>query len=331
MTDKPVILEIDDLRTEFHTQDGVVHAVNGVGYQLREGETLGIVGESGCGKSVSMLSVMRLLAEPPAKISARGVKFRDKDVFSLSEDEMRDLRGSQMAMIFQDPMTSLNPVLTIGHQLREPLRIHMGMSGEDADARAAELMKMVGIPEAETRLDDFPHQFSGGMRQRVMIAMALACNPTLLIADEPTTALDVTIQAQIVDLVNRLQDHFGMSLIWITHDLGVTASLVDRIVVMYAGFIVEDATVDELYDNPRHPYTFALLRSLPRVDGVRDEKLEVIEGLPPDLVNLPKGCPFAARCDFALDKCREENPPLEEISPGHKIACWVDVDTGKLR
>jgi oligopeptide transport system ATP-binding protein len=331
LTDKPVVLEIEDLRTEFHTHDGVVHAVNGVSYKLREGETLGIVGESGCGKSVSMLSVMRLLPEPPAKIKPGKVEFRGKDVFSLSEDEMRDLRGSQIAMIFQDPMTSLNPVLTIGHQLKEPLQVHLGMSDEDATARAAELMKLVGIPEADSRLADYPHQFSGGMRQRVMIAMALACNPTLLIADEPTTALDVTIQAQIVDLVNRLQDHFGMSLIWITHDLGVTAALVDRIVVMYAGFIVEDATVDELYEDPRHPYTFALLKSLPRVDGSRDATLEVIEGLPPDLIDLPKGCPFAARCDFAMDKCREENPPLEEIKPGHKIACWVDVNTGKLR
>ncbi len=331
MAEKPVILEIDNLHTEFHTQDGVVHAVNGISYKLREGETLGVVGESGCGKSVSMLSVMRLLPEPPAKIKAGSVRFRDKDIFSLSQEEMRDLRGSQMAMIFQDPMTSLNPVLTIGHQLKEPLLIHMGMNDEDADARAIELMQLVGIPEAEGRLDDYPHQFSGGMRQRVMIAMALSCNPALLIADEPTTALDVTIQAQIVDLVNRLQEHFGMSLIWITHDLGVTAALVDRIVVMYAGFIVEDAIVDELYENPRHPYTFALLRSLPRVDGSRDEKLEVIDGLPPDLAQLPKGCPFADRCDFVVDKCLTENPPLEEISPGHKIACWVDVDTGKLR
>ena len=331
MAEKPVILEIDNLHTEFHTQDGVVHAVNGISYKLREGETLGVVGESGCGKSVSMLTVMRLLPEAPAKIKAGSVRFRDKDIFSLSQEEMRDLRGSQMAMIFQDPMTSLNPVLTIGHQLKEPLLIHMGMNDEDADARAIELMQLVGIPEAEGRLDDYPHQFSGGMRQRVMIAMALSCNPALLIADEPTTALDVTIQAQIVDLVNRLQEHFGMSLIWITHDLGVTAALVDRIVVMYAGFIVEDAIVDELYENPRHPYTFALLRSLPRVDGSRDEKLEVIDGLPPDLAQLPKGCPFADRCDFVVDKCLTENPPLEEISPGHKIACWVDVDTGKLR
>jgi oligopeptide transport system ATP-binding protein len=331
LNDKPVVLEIKDLRTEFHTQDGVVHAVNGISYRLHEGETLGIVGESGCGKSVSMLSVMRLLQEPPAKIAAGEVRFRDKDVFAMSEEEMRDIRGSQMAMIFQDPMTSLNPVLTIGHQLREPLEIHLGMNDEDSRERAVELMKLVGIPEAEGRLDDYPHQFSGGMRQRVMIAMALSCNPALLIADEPTTALDVTIQAQIVDLVNRLQEHFGMTLIWITHDLGVTASLVDRIVVMYAGFIVEDASVEDLYANPRHPYTKALLQSLPRVDGVRDDKLDSIEGLPPDLAMLPKGCPFAERCMYTKDKCWDENPPLVEHASGHKAACWVDVDTGELR
>jgi oligopeptide transport system ATP-binding protein len=331
LKDNPVVLEIKDLRTEFHTQDGVVHAVNGISYRLHEGETLGIVGESGCGKSVSMLSVMRLLQEPPAKIASGEVKFRDKDIFALSEEEMRDIRGSQMAMIFQDPMTSLNPVLTIGHQLREPLEIHLGMSEEDSRERAVELMKLVGIPEADGRLDDYPHQFSGGMRQRVMIAMALSCNPALLIADEPTTALDVTIQAQIVDLVNRLQEHFGMTLIWITHDLGVTASLVDRIVVMYAGYIVEDASVEDLYANPRHPYTKALLQSLPRVDGSRDEKLDSIEGLPPDLATLPKGCPFAARCMYTKDKCWDENPPLVEHASGHKAACWVDVDTGELR
>jgi oligopeptide transport system ATP-binding protein len=331
LKDNPVVLEIKDLRTEFHTQDGVVHAVNGITYRLHEGETLGIVGESGCGKSVSMLSVMRLLQEPPAKIASGEVKFRDKDIFALSEEEMRDIRGSQMAMIFQDPITSLNPVLTIGHQLREPLEIHLGMSEEDSRERAVELMKLVGIPEADGRLDDYPHQFSGGMRQRVMIAMALSCNPALLIADEPTTALDVTIQAQIVDLVNRLQEHFGMTLIWITHDLGVTASLVDRIVVMYAGYIVEDASVEDLYANPRHPYTKALLQSLPRVDGSRDEKLDSIEGLPPDLATMPKGCPFAARCMYTKDKCWDENPPLVEHASGHKAACWVDVDTGELR
>jgi oligopeptide transport system ATP-binding protein len=309
LEEKPVVLEIKNLRTEFHVQDGIVHAVNGIGYELHEGETLGVVGESGCGKSVSMLSVMRLLPQPPAKIASGEVKFRGKDIFALSDEEMRDIRGSQMAMIFQDPMTSLNPVLTIGHQLREPLELHLGMNEEEARERAVELMKLVGIPEAETRLDDYPHHFSGGMRQRVMIAMALACNPALLIADEPTTALDVTIQAQIVDLVNRLQDHFGM---------------------MYAGFIVEDASVEQLYADPRHPYTHALLQSLPRVDGRREEKLDVIEGLPPDMLSIPKGCPFAPRCAFVKDKCWEENPSLMEQKPGHFVACWVNVDTGEL-
>ena len=331
MDEKSIILNVQNLHTHFDTQDGVVKAVNGISYALREGETLGIVGESGCGKSVSVLSVMRLLPVPPARIADGQVHFYDKDLMGLPESEMRSIRGSQMAMIFQDPMTSLNPVLTIGFQLTEPLKLHMHLSDEEARDRAAELLQLVGIPEAHNRLDDYPHQFSGGMRQRAMIAMALACNPALLIADEPTTALDVTIQAQIVDLVKRLRDQFGMALIWITHDLGVVAGLADRMIVMYAGFIVEEALVDELYGNPRHPYTTALLRSLPRLDGSPGEELETIEGLPPDLIALPKGCPFAARCDFAKDKCWEENPQLEEIAHGHKMACWVDIDTGELR
>jgi oligopeptide transport system ATP-binding protein len=327
----PKVLEVNDLVTRFYTQEGVVHAVNGISFGVNEGETLGIVGESGCGKSVSMLSVMRLLPQPPAEIKAGRVQFYDKNLTELSEADMRNIRGSQIAMIFQDPMTSLNPVLTIGYQLMEPLRLHLGMSEDEARERAAELMQLVGIPESRERLDDYPHQFSGGMRQRVMIGMALACNPALLIADEPTTALDVTIQAQITDLVKRLRDQFGMALIWITHDLGVVAGLADRVMVMYAGFIVEAANVQELYANPRHPYTKALLRSLPRLDGQHGYNLESIEGLPPDLVDLPRGCPFAARCVFVKDKCRELNPPLEELLPNHKAACWVDVDTGELR
>lgn len=329
--DKKVILDIKDLRTTFDTHDGIVHAVNGVSYQLHEGEALGIVGESGCGKSVSMLSVMKLLEEPPAKINAQSIKFHDKELTNLSINEMQDIRGSQIAMVFQDPMTSLNPVLSIGFQLIEPLKLHLGLEEEEARERAVELLNMVGIPEAKQRLDDYPHQFSGGMRQRAMIAMSLACNPSLLIADEPTTALDVTIQAQIVDLVQRLRDQIGMALIWITHDLGVVAGLAERVIVMYAGYIVEEALVDDLYRNPRHPYTKALLRSLPRVDGKRTDKLETIEGLPPDLVSLPEGCPFAARCDYVKDLCGKENPPLEEISNGRRVACWVNVDTGELR
>jgi oligopeptide transport system ATP-binding protein len=325
------ILDIQNLRTVFHTQDGVVHAVNGISYTLREGETVGIVGESGCGKSVSMLSVMRLLPEPPAKIKADQIGFFGTDLMHYSKDEMRHVRGRQIAMIFQDPMTSLNPVHTIGFQLKEPLKLHLGMSDKDATDRAEELLKLVGIPESGSRLSDYPHQFSGGMRQRVMIAMALSCNPSLLIADEPTTALDVTIQAQIVDLVKQLRESFAQTLIWITHDLGVVARLAERVIVMYAGYVVEDAFVDELYSNPQHPYTKALLRSLPRVDGTRNEKLETIEGLPPDLIALPKGCPFAERCDFVQDICYQENPPLRSYAPDHRVACWVNIETGKLR
>jgi oligopeptide/dipeptide ABC transporter ATP-binding protein len=321
LTDRP-ILDLQNLCTEFHTEDGTVNAVNGISYALREGETLGIVGESGCGKSVSMLSVMRLLAEPPAKITADKVEFFGQNLLDLSETEMESIRGSQIAMIFQDPMTSLNPVLTIGFQLTEPLKLHLEMSDQEADDRAVELMEMVGIPEARLRLNDYPHQFSGGMRQRVMIAMALSCNPALLIADEPTTSLDVTIQAQIVDLVKQLRELFGQALVWITHDLGVVAGLAERVVVMYAGFIVEDAQIDDLYATPAHPYTKALLRSLPRVDGRREDKLATISGMPPDLVGLPAGCPFAPRCDYVTDQCWEANPRLEQISPRHRAACW---------
>ena len=327
----PKILEVKDLVTHFHTHEGVVHAVNGVSFHVEEGETLGIVGESGCGKSVSVLSVMRLLPQPPAEVQASSVMFGQQELTTLEEDEMREIRGSQIAMIFQDPMTSLNPVLTIGFQIMEPLRVHLGMSEEEARERAAELLHLVGIPEARDRLDDYPHQFSGGMRQRAMIAMSLACNPSLLIADEPTTALDVTIQAQIVDLVKRLRDQFGMSLIWITHDLGVVAGLADRVMVMYSGFVVEEALIREVYENPRHPYTHALLQSLPRMDGSPGEKLMSIEGLPPELYSKPVGCPFAQRCEFVKEKCWDHNPPLEEVEPGHRIACWVDITTGELR
>lgn len=329
--DRDIILDIRNLRTEFETQDGIVNAVNGISYAIHEGEALGIVGESGCGKSVSMLSVLRLLKEPPAKILADKVEFLGQNLLDLSTSEMQNIRGSQVAMVFQDPMTSLNPVLTIGHQLREPLMLHLGLDIEEANLRVVELLQLVGIPEAETRLDDFPHQFSGGMRQRAMIAMALACTPVLLIADEPTTALDVTIQAQIIELIKRLKEQIGMALIWITHDLGVVAGLAERVIVMYAGFVVEDSLVQDLYENPRHPYTKALLGSLPVLTGERKDKLATIEGLPPDLIALPQGCPFAARCDYVQDKCRVENPPLEELLPNHSTACWVDVDTGDYR
>ncbi len=326
-----VILDIENLKTEFHTDEGMVHAVNGITYTVHEGETLGIVGESGCGKSVSMLSVMRLLQVPPAHISADKIKFYEKNLLDLPIHEMQNLRGRQIAMIFQDPMTFLNPVLTIGFQLMEPLKLHLKLTPKQAEERAIELLELVGISEPRTRIKDFPHQFSGGMRQRVMIAMALACNPPLVIADEPTTALDVTIQAQIVELVKRLRDEFGMALIWITHDLAVVAGLADRVIVMYAGFIVEEALVDDLYSSPRHPYTAALLRSLPHIDSAPGTKLETIRGLPPDLIQLPPGCPFAMRCGFVKDICRVENPPLDRLDGGRRLACWVNIDTGVLR
>ncbi|GAB4432038.1 MAG: ABC transporter ATP-binding protein [Anaerolineales bacterium] len=325
------LLDVQGLETRFKTPDGLVHAVNGISFGLKEGETLGVVGESGCGKSVTMLSILGLIPDPPGKVTAGKAMFFGKDLIQMSTEELRHIRGAQISMIFQDPMTSLNPVLTIGRQLEEPLMLHLGMTKEQARKRAAELLTMVGIPNAEDRLNDYPHQFSGGMRQRVMIAMALSCGPQILIADEPTTALDVTIQAQIVELVKRLRDELGMSIIWITHDLGVVAGLVDRVIVMYAGFIVEDAPVKDLYENPMHPYTAALLHSLPRMDGSPGEKLESIEGLPPDLVNFPVGCPFAVRCKFVQDKCRTENPLLQEVAPKHRVACWVDMKTGGLR
>jgi len=325
------LLDVQGLETQFKTPDGIVHAVNGISFGLKEGETLGVVGESGCGKSVTMLSVLGLIPSPPGKVTAGKAMFFGQDLLKMSKDEIRHVRGSQISMIFQDPMTSLNPVLTIGHQLTEPLKVHLGMNQEQAEDRSAELLSMVGIPNAKERLSDYPHQFSGGMRQRVMIAMALSCSPQILIADEPTTALDVTIQAQIADLVKRLRDELGMAVIWITHDLGVVAGLAERVVVMYAGFIVEDAPVVELYGNPQHPYTSALLQSLPRVDGQHGEELATIAGLPPALLERPVGCPFAPRCSFAKDKCLQENPTLEERSPKHFVACWVDMNTGELR
>jgi oligopeptide transport system ATP-binding protein len=319
------LLEVSGLKTQFFTQDGVVKAVDGVSFHVNEGETLGIVGESGCGKSVSVLSVMRLIPQPPGKIVDGEVMFDGADLLHVSDNEIRQVRGNKIAMIFQDPMTSLNPVLTIGRQIGEALELHMGMNKEESRKRSAQLLGMVGIPEAEDRLDDYPHQFSGGMRQRAMIAMALACNPQLLIADEPTTALDVTIQAQIVELVKRLRDEIGMAIIWITHDLGVVAGLADRMMVMYAGHAVEEAPVKEVYADPRHPYTLGLLGSLPRLDEIREDKLQSIEGLPPDLIDLPPGCPFEPRCVYAIEKCRMETPQLEPVGPRHRIACWVDV------
>lgn len=325
----PTLLEVKDLETQFFTQDGVVRAVNGISYSLNEGETLGIVGESGSGKSVGVMSLIRLIPSPPGKIVGGQVLFDGQDLLKLNDDEIRSIRGNKIAMIFQDPMTSLNPVLTIGRQIGEALELHLGMDKQQARERTIELLELVGIPSAKDRLNNYPHQFSGGMRQRVMIAMGLSCNPQLLIADEPTTALDVTIQAQIVDLVKRLRDEIGMAIIWITHDLGVVAGLANRVIVMYAGCIVEEAPVKELYQNPRHPYTMGLLGSLPRLDAERPEKLNSIEGLPPDLINYPQGCPFYARCNYRIDICAHEAPPLKTVGVGHKAACHVDISVAQ--
>jgi oligopeptide transport system ATP-binding protein len=319
------LLKVEDLRTRFHIPEGTVYAVNGISFTINEGETLAVVGESGCGKSVTMLSILGLIPIPPGEIVTGKVIFRDKDLIKLPESEFEHLRGEALSMIFQDPMTSLNPVLTIGRQITETLRTHLGVSQQEAEKTAIEMLERVGIPEASSRLGNYPHQFSGGMRQRVMIAMALSCNPSLLIADEPTTALDVTIQAQIVELVLALREQFHMTIIWITHDLGVVAGMADRVLVMYAGFIVEEALVDDLYENPYHPYTLALLGALPRVDRRRDRRLNSIPGAPPNLLVEPHSCPFALRCTHVIDKCREENPPLVLVAPNHKAACWVNV------
>lgn len=319
------LLQVRDLKTHFFTDEGVVKAVDGVSYDLEEGETLGLVGESGCGKSVSALSLLRLIPSPPGKIVGGEVLFEGQDLMRLDEDEIRHIRGNRIAMVFQEPMTSLNPVLTIGRQLTEGLELHLKMDRAAARRRAIELLEMVGIPEAPTRLNDYPHQFSGGMRQRVMIAMALSCNPKLLLADEPTTALDVTIQAQILEIMARLSRELGTAVIIITHNLGVVARYADRVNVMYAGKIVETASARTLYADPRHPYTVGLLKSVPRLDQVRKDKLEPIEGVPPDLINIPKGCSFYPRCAYRLDKCREEAPPLLQVDSNHYAACWVDV------
>jgi len=311
----------------FYTQEGVVYAVNNVTYQLKEGETLGVVGESGSGKSVHALAMMRLVPSPPGKIEQGKVIFEGRDLLQLSTEQMRLVRGKEVAMIFQDPMTSLNPVLTIGTQMTETLKLHMGMNTTQAEKRAAELLDMVGIPDARKRLAAYPHQFSGGMRQRVMIAMGLSCNPKLLIADEPTTALDVTIQAQIIELVKQLRDEFKMAMIWITHDLGVVAELADTIQVMYGGRVVERGPSKEVFGDPRSAYTLGLMRSLPKMDGTR-ERLTQIEGAPPDMRIPPKGDPFAPRNPYATERCFNEIPPLAPVRDGHPehmAAAWYDL------
>ena len=325
------LLEVRNLVTRFYTEGGVVHAVNGISYTLNEGESMAIVGESGSGKSVGVLTLMRLIPMPPGRIEGGEVLYNGRDLLKLSNEEIRQVRGREIAMIFQDPMTSLNPVLTVERQMTEMLRLHMGLNKDQARERAVEMLRLVGVPNAADRLNDYPHQFSGGQRQRIMIAMALTCNPSILIADEPTTALDVTIQAQIIDLVLRLKEKLGMAIIWITHDLGVVAGMVDKVIVMYAGYVVEQARVRDLYHQTSHPYTLGLLQSLPKVDTKRErQRLIAIEGLPPDLTIKPTHCPFAPRCRFAIEKCWQEVPPLYEAGPDHYSACfrWEEVRAG---
>ena len=324
----PTLMKVSGLATQFFTEDGIVKAVDGIEYDLEEGETLGLVGESGCGKSVSALSVLRLIPNPPGRIVGGEVMFEGQDLLKLSEEDMRHIRGNRISMVFQEPMTSLNPILTIGRQITEPLELHMSMTQQQAEERAIELLGLVGIPDAAARINDYPHQFSGGMRQRVMIAMALSCSPKLLIADEPTTALDVTIQAQVLELMQRAAKEVGASLIVITHNLGVVARYADRVNVMYAGKIIERGTAEEIYKNPRHPYTVGLLQSVPRLDEPRREKLNPIEGMPPDLVDLPPGCSFRARCTYAVDRCAEEVPPLASVGEYHLAACWESDKVG---
>jgi oligopeptide transport system ATP-binding protein len=327
----PEILKVQGLETQFHTRDGVVHAVNGVDFHLNEGETLGIVGESGCGKSVTMMSILHLIPSPPGKVVAGQAIFQGRDLIPMPDEELRHIRGSQISMIFQDPMTYFNPVIPIGKQVAEPLGIHLGVSQKEAESRVIELLNLVGIPNPRERYKDYPHQFSGGMRQRAMIAMALTCSPQVLIADEPTTALDVTIQAQIVELVKELRDKLGMAIIWITHDLGIVAGLADHVIVMYGGYIIEEAPVKTLYSEPKHPYTIGLLRSLPSLSKSRKERLASIDGIPPVLYRKATTCPFAPRCDYRVDHCFTENPMLTEVGLNHKAACWVDTETRKER
>jgi peptide/nickel transport system ATP-binding protein/oligopeptide transport system ATP-binding protein len=318
------VLDVKGLKTVFRTRGGEVHAVNSVSFDLKPGELLGVVGESGSGKSVTMMSLIGLLPSPPADVRAGEVLFGGTDLLRCPQDHLRAVRGGEIGFIFQDPMTSLNPVFTVGFQIMEPLRKHMGMDKAAARKRAQELLELVGIPDARRRLDDFPHQFSGGMRQRVMIAIALACDPKVLIADEPTTALDVTIQAQILELVRELRRKLGMAIVWITHDLGVIAGIADRVIVMYGGQIVEQAPVKDLFHRPSHPYTRALLKTIPSVRGEREAKLNVIEGQPPILIAAPTACSFRARCPHAFDRCARENPARRPVGPGHDVACFWD-------
>ncbi len=320
------VLHVEGLKTVFKVRGGEVHAVNSVSFDIKPGELLGVVGESGSGKSVTMMSLLGLLPSPPAEVREGRVMFEGRDLLKCTPSELRKVRGLGVGFIFQDPMTSLNPVFTVGFQIMEPLRRHLGMNKEAARKRAQELLELVNIPDAAQRLGDYPHQFSGGMRQRVMIAIALACDPKVLIADEPTTALDVTIQAQILELVRELRHKLGMAIVWITHDLGVIAGIADRVIVMYGGQIVEQAPVKELFAHPRHPYTRALLKTVPSVRGARAAKLNVIEGQPPMLTAVPTSCPFRPRCANAIERCAAENPLRRKVGPGHDVACFRDFD-----
>lgn len=318
------LLEINGLKTYFYTFEGVAKAVDGVDFSLNRGDTLGIVGESGCGESVTVLSIMRLVQDPPGKIIGGDIIFEEKNLLDLGKSEMRKIRGNRISMIFQEPMTSLNPLFTIGFQISEAIRLHQGLSKKEALDRSIEVLGLVGISSPEKRVHDYPHQMSGGMRQRVMIAMALSCEPALMIADEPTTALDVTIEAQILDIMRELKEKTGTSILLITHNLGVIADSAQDVIVMYAGKIVEHASVDELFENPYHPYTVGLMKSIPHLDEEdSDKSLFVIPGIVPSLYDLPMGCKFSNRCNYTFRKCFEEEPPLLEIAPGHTCRCWL--------
>jgi peptide/nickel transport system ATP-binding protein len=323
----PALLKVQDLQVHFDTDDGVLHAVDGVSFHIDRSETLGVVGESGCGKSVTAMAIMKLLAMPPGRIAQGQIWFEGQDLVQADSAAMQKIRARQIAMVFQEPMTSLNPVLTVGEQIAETLRLHEGLSAKQAKTRAIEMLGLVNIPKPEQRVDDYPHQFSGGMRQRVMIAMALSCNPKLLIADEPTTALDVTIQAQILDLMDRLKSQMGMSILLITHAMGVVAETCQRVVVMYAGRVVEEASVEDLFASPAHPYTQGLIRSIPRLDldSAHKQRLHAIPGSVPKLILPPPGCRFAPRCPHANARCASEMPELRELTSGHRVACHFAI------
>ena len=322
---KEIILDVKGLRTHFYTNEGVVKAVDGLSYHVHKGECVGLVGESGCGKSVSAMSVLRLIPYPPGIIEGGEIVFKGEDLLQVTEERIRDIRGDRIAMVFQEPSTSLNPVLTVRRQLSEALELHRGMNNREALEESIKLLDLVGIPDARQRVMDYPHQFSGGMQQRIMIAMALSCSPELIIADEPTTALDVTVQAQILELIAGLREELGTAVLIITHNLGVVARYVDRVNVMYAGSLVETGPTEVIYSDPKHPYTIGLLASVPRLDEPKAEELEVIDGMPPNLANLPKGCPFAERCSYVMDRCLEENPQLEQVGKDHYRACFYEA------